>query len=88
MDLIESFKAAVFSKKYKELFRSTELGTKITRLVVIGYLYLLKKKQYHRAFRNIPNNTIPGLLESAMMDIKLREKIQMQLEKIYPLMPK
>jgi len=86
--VIEAVDHADFLKKYKELFRSTELFTKITRFVLVGYLYLLKQKQFHLAFRNISKNSIPELLDSALLDIKLRSKLQMQLRKIYSLMPK
>lgn len=86
--VIEAIDHNDFLEKYKELFRKTELCTKLTRFALIGFLYLLKQKLLHRAYRKIPKNSIPNLLEAALIDLSLRNKLQKQFSTIYKLMPK
>jgi hypothetical protein len=86
--VIEAIDHKDFLEKYKELFRKTELYTKLTRFALIGFLYLLKQKLLHRAYRKITKNSIPNLLEAALIDISLRNKLQNQLRAIYKLIPK
>ncbi len=86
--VIEAVDHNDFLEKYKELFRKTALCTTLTRFALVGFLYLLKQKILHRAYRNFPKNSIPNLLEAALLDLPHRKKIQKQLGRIYALMPK
>lgn len=86
--VIEAVDHNDFLDKYKELFRKTELCTTLTRFALIGFLYLLKQKLLHRAYRKISKNNIPNLLEAALIDLNLRDKLQKQFSTIYKLIPK
>lgn len=86
--VIEAVDHTDFLEKYDELFRKTELCTKLTRFVLVGFLHLLKQKLLHRAYRKAVKNSIPNLLEDALINLQLRKKIQKQLNGIYSLMPR